>query len=192
MSGMLTVGELKQFIYCPRIFYFMAVQPMQPPATHLMERGHRLQEEFERLEPRRVLSRYGLQDARRYFSLPLSNEGLGIGGQLDLLLETTEKLAVVEFKASGAGLAENHRFQLAAYALLAERHFGKPCASGFAVFVDRGQIEEIKIDLELRRKVNDAIIEMQSLLRTQEFPPATCVRARCTNCEFQHFCGDIF
>ena len=189
---MLTVGELKQFIYCPRIFYFMAVQPMHPPVTHLMERGLRLQEEFERLEPRRVLSRYDLHHARRYFSLPLSNEGLGIGGQLDLLLETADKLAVVEFKASGAGLAENHRFQLAAYALLAERHFEKPCVSGFAVFTDRGQIEEIKIDLELRRKVHHAITEMQSLLRTQEFPPATCVRARCLNCEFQHFCGDIF
>ena len=189
---MLTVGELKQFIYCPRIFYFMAVQPMHPPATHLMERGHRLQEEFERLEPRRVLSRYGLQDARRYFSLSLSSEELEIAGQTDLLLESADKLAIVEFKASGAGLAENHRFQLAAYALLAERNFGKPCPSGFAVFVDRGEIEEIEIDAELRRKVSEVIIEMRTLIRTQEFPPPTSVRARCTNCEFQHFCGDIF
>ena len=94
--------------------------------------------------------------------------------------------------ASGASLAENHRFQLAAYALLAEQHFKKPCTNGFAVFVDREQIEEIEIGRELRRKVNDALVEMRSLLRTEEFPLATSIRARCANCEFQHFCGDIF
>ncbi len=189
---MLSVGELKQYIYCPRIFYFMTIQPMHPPVSHLMQRGCRLQEEFERLEPRRVLSRYGLHEARRYFSLSLSDPGLDIAGQVDLLLEAHDKLAVVEFKASGAALAENHRFQLTAYALLAERSFAKPCPVGFAVFVDRQEIEELEIDESLRSETTDALQQMRLLLRLQQFPEPTPARARCTNCEFQHFCGDIF
>ena len=189
---MLSVGELKQYIYCPRIFYFMAVQPLHPPATHLMKRGQHLQEEFERLEPRRVLSRYGFQEATRHFSPRLSDTGLDIGGQADLLLEAPDKLAVVEFKASGAVLAENHRFQIAAYALLAERSFAKPCPIGFAVFVDRQEIEELEIGESLRKEVADGFHRMRDLVSNQEFPNATPIRARCTNCEFQHFCGDIF
>lgn len=189
---MLTVGELKQFIYCPRIYYFMTVQPLHPPATHLMQRGHELQGEFERLEPRRVLSRYGMQEAQRHFSLSLSDPELDIAGQLDLLLESPEKLAVVEFKASDRAMSENHRFQLTAYALLAERHFHKPCPTAFAVFVDRKEIEELPITEELRKAVRTALCQMRTVLKTQEFPSPTPVRARCTNCEFQHFCGDIF
>jgi CRISPR-associated exonuclease Cas4 len=138
--AMLTVGELKQFVYCQRIFYYLSVQGLRPPATGLMERGRRLQEEFERLEPRRVLSRYGMEDARRYFSLSLTDPGLHLGGQTDLLLEAADRLAVVEFKASDAPLAENHRIQLTAYAMLAERQFLKPCPAAFALFVDREEV----------------------------------------------------
>jgi len=189
---MLTVGELKQFVYCPRIFYFMSVQPLHPPSTHLMERGRKLQNEFERLEPRRVLSHYGLQTARRHFGIHLSDPELGISGQLDLLLEASERLAVVEFKASGAQLAENHLLQLAAYSVLAERSFGKPCPSGFALFVDRNEIEQVQIGEDLRERFVAKLCEMRSLLNTQEFPSPTPVRARCTSCEYRNFCGDVF
>jgi len=136
-ADMLTVSDLKQFIYCPRIFYFLSVQGLAPPATGLMQRGHRLQQEFERLEPRRVLSRYGLEDARRHFSLTFADPDLNLTGQVDLLLEAADRLAVVEFKASGAPLAVNHRVQLAAYSILAERRFRKACPTAFALFVDR-------------------------------------------------------
>jgi len=109
-----------------------------------------------------------------------------------LLLEAADRLAVVEFKASGAQLSENHQFQLAAYAVLAERSFGKPCPSGFAVFVDRSAIEELPIGEELRTKTMTKLKEMRLLLSDQVFPTPTTVRTRCTNCEYRNFCGDIF
>ena len=42
-----------------------------------MERGHKLEEEFERLEPRRVLSRYGFEEAVRHsgWRLRMANWG---------------------------------------------------------------------------------------------------------------------
>jgi CRISPR-associated exonuclease Cas4 len=189
---MLAVSELKQFAYCPRIFYFIAVQPLRPPATRLMDRGRDLQREFERLEPRRVLSRYGLEQARRHFSITLTDPGLSLTGQADLVLEAKDRLAVVEFKASAAALAENHRLQLGAYALLAERVFNRPCPTGFALFVDREELEEVAINEELRLALLETLAGMRALLQAQGFPPPTPVRARCTNCEFRNFCGDIF
>lgn len=191
-AALLTVADLKQFAYCARIFYYLNVQPMRPPATGLMQRGKRLQGEFERLEPRRVLSRYGLQEARRHFSLTLTDVELGLTGTADLLLEADDRLAIVEFKASGGALAENHRLQLAAYAMLAEHHFGKPCPTGFALFVDRGEMEEIALEKSLRDLTRERLSQMRELLRTADFPRPTAVRTRCTNCEFRHFCGDIF
>jgi len=192
LTPILAVSDLKQFVYCPRIFYFMTVQPVRPPATGLMERGQRLQEEFERLEPRRVLTRYGFAEARRHFSITLRDGELGLTGQADLLLEAEDKLAVVEFKASGAALAENHRLQLAAYALLAERKFGRPCPVAYALFADREEIEEVPLGAALREEVSKALERMRGVLERGEFPPPTSLRARCHECEYGNFCGDIF
>lgn len=189
---MLSVSELKQFVYCPRIFYYLTVQPFHPPSTGLMQRGKRLQEEFERLEPRRVLSRYGLEEARRHFSLSLTDPEMDLTGQVDLLLEASDRVAVVEFKASGGALAENHRLQLASYAVLAERALGKPCPTAFALFVDREEMEEIPVDQELRERLEGVLKHMRELLRGQYLPPATPVRARCTDCEYRNYCGDVF
>jgi len=189
---LLSVSELKQFVYCPRIFYYLTVQLLRPPTTGLMERGRRLEEEFARLEPRRVLSRYGFAEARRHFSLPLRDEGLQLAGQLDLLLEDPERLAVVEFKASAAPLAHNHRLQLAAYALLAELCFRKACPSGFVIFLDRKEIEEVELGEDLREGVRGTLAEMREVFAGQECPRPTPVRARCMECEFRNFCGDVF
>jgi CRISPR-associated exonuclease Cas4 len=191
-APMLSVSELKQFVYCPRIFYYLTVPALHPPVTGLMKRGHDLQAQFERLEPRRVLSRYGFGRAIRQFSLPLTDAEMGVTGLVDLLLEAEDRLAVVEFKASAAALAENHRFQLAAYALLAERAFGKPCPRGFALYVDREEVEEIELGEELRGRVGQAFAEMRRVFQEGCLPMATAVRARCANCEFKNFCGDVF
>ncbi len=191
-APMLSVSELKQFVYCPRIFYYRTVPALHPPATGLMKRGHDLHAEFERLEPRRVLARYGLGRAIRHFSLPLHDADMGVTGLTDLLLEAEDRLGVVEFKASAAPLAENHRYQLGAYALLAERAFGKPCPLTFALFADREEIEEIPVDADLRRRVGAALGEMRAVVAAGCLPPPTPVRARCSHCEFKCFCGDVF
>ena len=191
-STVLTVALLKQFVYCRRIFFYQAVEGLTPPITGLMERGRRLQEEFERLEPRRVLSRYGMEGAERHFSQALADEELKLSGEADLVLESEDRLAVVEFKASGEPLAENHRLQLAAYARMAEQRFGKPCPYAFALFVDRGEIEEIAVHLGLRDAVDQAVKSMHSILTEADFPPPTPVRPRCVNCEYRNFCGDVF
>ena len=188
----LTVSLLKQFVYCQRIFFFQAVEGLAPPVTGLMERGRHLQEDFERLEPRRVLSRYGMEGAQRHFSLDLADVEMNITGLADLVLEAADRIAVVEFKASGGALAENHRLQLAAYGMMAERRFGKPCPLAFALFVDRGEMEEIAIDVALREHVRRTVEAMREVLTQQDFPAPTPVRTRCTGCEFRNFCGDVF
>lgn len=192
LAQTLSVSELKQFVYCPRIFYYLAVQPQSPPRTRLMARGHRLQEEFERLEPRRVLSRYGFAGAQRHFSITLKSAALRLTGQTDLLLEAQDRIGVVEFKASAGALAENHRMQLAAYALMAEEEFQKPCPMAFAIFVDREELEEVPVDAALRAAVRAHLETMAQLALEPFFPEPTPLRARCTNCEFKNFCGDVF
>jgi CRISPR-associated exonuclease Cas4 len=190
-----SVGELKQFLYCPRIFFYSTVQPFSPPATHLMQRGLAVQQSFERLEPRRALSRFGFSDARRHFRVTMKDHALGLVGVADLLLEADNCMAVVDVKASAAPLALNHRLQLAAYALLAESTFLKPCPLGFAFFTDResvSQIESIPLDSPLTQEVIRALQDMRLLFALGDVPDPTPFRSRCHGCEFRNFCGDVF
>ena len=139
-----------------------------------------------------MLGRYGLAEADRHFSVFLSHAQTGLSGQADLILEGKDCLAVVEFKASAAPLAENHRLQLAAYAMMAEAEYGKPCPKAFALFVDRAEMEEFEIGGVLRKAVGGNVEAMRRLLRDQGFPPPTPIRERCVDCEFRNFCGDVF
>ncbi|WHZ15638.1 MAG: hypothetical protein OJF52_002483 [Nitrospira sp.] len=188
----LSVNDLKQFLYCPRIVYYHWVMPVRPPATFLMQRGHQQEERFERLEPRRMLSRYGFQEAIRHFGLEIFAESLGMIGKVDLILESPDRIGVVEFKASGSKLAENWKLQLCAYGLLAEQHFLRPCSVGFVMLSDNEELVEVELNELLKEQVHSCMKQVRILVMMQRFPNPTPVRARCTQCEYRNFCGDVF
>lgn len=192
MDFLLNVNDLKQFVYCPRIVYYTWVMPVRPPATFLMERGHKLEEEFERLEPRRVLGRYGFQQAVRHFALPLKDAELGLTGVADLALVGRESAAVVEFKATAGPLAENHRVQVCAYSLLLEKHCALPCPLAFVILKDRAEMAAMELDEALRQQTLETARRARQVVVEQMMPSPTAVRARCTQCEYRNFCGDVF
>jgi len=188
----LSVNDLKQLLYCPRIVYYHWVMPVRPPATFLMQRGHNQEERFERLEPRRVLNRYGFNEAIRHFGLEITAESLGLIGKVDLVLEAPERVAVVEFKATASRLAENWKLQLCAYGLLAEQRFQCPCPVGFVVLNDREECVEMELGEALRDQTLSVLKQARVLVTRQEFPDPTSVRGRCVQCEYRNFCGDVF
>ena len=192
LGPVLSVNDLKQFLYCPRIVYYHWVMPVHPPATFLMQRGHRQEERFERLEPRRVLNRYGFQEATRHFGLEITAELLGLIGKVDLILEDSARIAVVEFKATASNLAENWKVQLCAYGLLAEQHFQRPCPIGFVMLSDSEELVEVELSDPLREQTLASMRQARGLVMAQQFPGPTPVRARCGQCEFRNFCGDVF
>lgn len=191
-APLLSVNDLKQFLYCPRIVYYYWVMPVHPPATFLMQRGHREEERFERLEPRRVLRRYGFDEATRHFGLEITDESLGLIGKVDLILEEPTRIGVVEFKATASRLADNWKLQLCTYGLLAEQHFRRPCHVGFVLLSDNEELVEVELDDALREQVTSVLNQARELVMTQQFPDPTPVRARCVQCEYRNFCGDVF
>lgn len=191
-TPLLSVNDLKQFFYCPRIVYYHWVMPVHPPSTFLMQRGHRQEDRFERLEPRRVLSRYGFREAIRHFGLEITDESLGLIGKVDLILEEPARVGVVEFKATASRLADNWKLQLCAYGLLAEQHFQRHCPVGFVMLSDNEELIEVELDEALRAQVLSVLNQARALAMTQQFPDPTPVRARCAQCEYRNFCGDVF
>ncbi len=189
---MITVSDLKQYAFCPRIPYYTLVCPVKPPPTELMERGNRLEAEFRKLEVRRGLRRYGWEGATRHFGVHAESPGLGLVGVIDLILERPDRVAIVDVKASAAYIGNNHRMQATAYQLLAAEHYGKPCDQAFIYFLDRAEIECLRLEAEWTHRLTEALRQMRQMIATHELPPPTPNRQACATCEFKNFCGDVF
>lgn len=188
----IAVTELRQWSYCPRVVYYHQLMPGAGQMTYKMREGLRAQEMVESLEMRRTLRGYGLEGARREFGVWMSDERLGLSGKVDLLLRSERFAAVVDFKLTSGEVGENHRMQLAGYALLVEASESVPVEMTFVFRIPDNRVFPVPVTAELKGRVLAAVGSIQGLRQSEELPPATEVRSRCVECEYANYCGDIW
>ena len=188
----LTATDLKQWAYCPRIPFYHHVLPVRPAPTYKMSRGKDVQAAVEALERRRGFRAYGMGEGERRFGLWLHSDRLGVSGKLDLLILTADACYPVDFKDTAGGPRRNHRLQVTAYALLAEEAFERPAPDGFICLVPEKRVVALALTEADRDEVRQALADMRRMVEQEALPPPTPVRARCTACEFQNYCGDIW
>jgi CRISPR-associated exonuclease Cas4 len=189
---MLRVNDLKQYDYCPRVVYYQYVMPVERKATFKMEHGKSAEARLDALEQRRGVRRYGLPDGRRHFHVWLTSEVLGLSGKLDLLIESSTGWYPVDFKETTGPARPNHFVQLCGYALLVEEAYQCPVARGFIYLTPTNGIEPVEMTDELRFQTLIAADRIRDMIFSQRVPEATEVRARCTDCEYRNYCGDVF
>jgi CRISPR-associated exonuclease Cas4 len=188
----LRVNDLKQFAYCPRIVFYQHVMPVDRKATFKMEHGKAVEARIAQLEQRRTLHRYGLGDGSRRFQLWLNSERLGLSGRLDLLIQTAREAVPVDFKDTNAPVQRNHHLQLCAYALLVEDALSVPVRRAFIYRVPQDDAVELAMTPELRARTLRDLDAIRTMIADERTPEATEVRARCEDCEYRNYCGDVF
>jgi CRISPR-associated exonuclease Cas4 len=188
----LTVTDLKQWAYCPRIPYYHHVMPVEFARTYKMQRGREVEAAVEAMERRRGFRRYGLERGERRFGVWLHSDTLGLSGKLDLLIVTEDACYPVDFKDTEGGVRYNHRVQLAAYALLVEENRARPVSLAFVYLVPSRQLVTVPVGVKEREAVTHAVVEMRQVIEQEKMPGPTPVRARCTACEFRNYCADIW
>ena len=184
--------DLKQWVYCPRIVYYHRVAGLYPPMTRKMKEALGAQDEFERLEVRRHLEKYGLSGARREFNVSLDCRGLGLSGRIDLLVSNETIATVVDFKLTASEPGDNLKIQLAAYGMMVEETRGLPVERVFIYRIPDDRLFPIELTAELRCRVREGISWIQGLSGDSGLPEATVVRGKCEECEFANFCGDVW
>jgi CRISPR-associated exonuclease Cas4 len=189
---LIAVTELRQWAYCPRVVYYHQLMPGAGQMTYKMREGLRAQEVVESLEMRRTLREYGLENARREFGVWMTDERLGLSGKLDLLLRGDGFAAVVDFKLTSGEVGENHRMQLAGYALLVEASWGVPVEMTFLFRIPDNRVFSVPVTAELKERVRQAVRSIREMRQSEELPAATEVRSRCLECEYANYCGDVW
>jgi len=198
----LTVTDVKQYHYCRRIAYYTYCLPVPKYLTYKVQEGARAHQRQEDLEHRRSLRAYGLTTGERHFGVVLRSARLGLSGRLDLTIVTPSLTNVtpnpgsevipVEFKnTTPARLGMNHKYQLAAYALLVEEVWQRPARRGFLYFIPEKRAQEVSITAGMRRHVTVTLSAIRRLVETETMPRPTAQRGRCTDCEYRRYCNDV-
>jgi CRISPR-associated exonuclease Cas4 len=188
----LTVTDLKQWVYCPRIPYYHHVMPVEIARTYKMQRGRDVEAAVEAMEKRRGFRRYGLERGQRRFGVWLHSAAVGLSGKLDLLIITEDACYPVDFKDTEGGVRHNHRIQLAAYSLLVEENLALPVPIAFVYLVPSRELVTVPVGVKEREAVTRAVVEMRQVIEQEKMPGPTPIRARCTACEFRNYCADIW
>jgi CRISPR-associated exonuclease Cas4 len=187
----LTVSDVRQHAYCPRIPYFrLGARLPHRFVTGAMQEGILEHQRTEALEQRRSLRAYGLADGERQFDVRLRSERLGLSGRLDMLIVRTSEVIPVEFKNTRAGLGLHHKYQLAAYAMLAEELLGQPARRTFVYFIPLKRAEQVEISPAVRKYTRRILNEIRASVARERMPAGTRRLERCGVCEFLPYCND--
>jgi CRISPR-associated exonuclease Cas4 len=186
----LTVTDIRQHTYCPRIPYYRYVMPLERPVTAKMDLGKEEHETTSVKEARRTLKAYGIKEGERRFGINLYSESLGLRGKIDMVILTPHELIPVEYKmAAEVGL--HHKYQLTAYAMLAEHTFGGTVSRAFVYLTPAKKAQEVPITPAMREHVKKILAGLRASIANERLPRPTPHRRRCTDCEYRRFCGDV-
>jgi CRISPR-associated exonuclease Cas4 len=190
----LMVTDLKQWVYCQRILYYLCCLPDVRPTTYLMEVGRQEGEMEETRELRRAFSRYGLENGRKQFRVRLSSARLGLRGVVDMVIWLDEtqppQVIPVDFKFSST-VGAHVQLQLMAYAMLLEETSRRPAPRGFIYQIPLRKAVEVPFSPALRKKLQKTLEEMHRVMTGESLPPPARKFSQCAVCEFRRFCNDV-
>lgn len=192
MTIPLTVTDVKQYTYCPRIIYFTYIMPVGKMPTHNMLIGKNQHIIVETLEKRRTLRRYQLENAERRFRVRCASTYLNLSGVLDMVLQQGITISPVEFKNSSGAPQVHHKLQLAAYGVILEETTGCQVERGFLYTLADNKVVSIAIDSKLKERVRRTCTEIRRLIHDETMPLATRDKRKCYDCEWRRYCADLY
>jgi len=187
----LTVTDIKQYLYCPRLLFYTYCLPVPRPVTYKMEEGKEEHVHTVELEARRSLRAYGLLQGERLFTVSLHSPTLHLSGLLDMLVLTADAAIPVEYKNTNRKPGRNHCYQLAAYALLVEEAWQRPVQRGFFYLIPRRRANMVNIEPAWKEHVLRTLQGIREMVAAEHMPAPTRQRGRCVNCEYRLYCADV-
>lgn len=214
----LRVSDTRQWMFCPRVIWHREMMALSVKETGKMALGREAERSLAGFERRRTGRRYGLDRAKKRFSVAVESVSLGVRGVCDLVLEVPpetrswpdlpeglsgivpielqqpRRLFPVEVKRTEGGVSLHHKTQLAGYAILLEEQEGL-CEGavdrGFLYILPSERVISVRITGELREAFRTALAEIRAMLVGERFPRPTRHRGFCPQCEYVNFCGDV-
>ncbi|MHA2616645.1 MAG: CRISPR-associated endonuclease Cas4g/Cas1g [bacterium JZ-2024 1] len=175
----LPVSLLAEVAYCPRNFYYRAVEGEEPENVHIL-RGEL--EEERRNERERITRDEGIHIR----SIKISSEKLGWVAVVDALVQGEHSFPL-EYKSGSLKESLRDDVQLCAQAMLLEEHTGKSIPYGYIYYSSSRSRRKVEFTQELRQKTLEFSRQAMEILHSEEIPPPVADE-RCSGCALLSIC----
>ncbi|MCS7125534.1 MAG: PD-(D/E)XK nuclease family protein, partial [Aigarchaeota archaeon] len=122
----ITPVQIRDYVFCPTIFYYKHVIGLLEPLTEAMDEGLReFSKDASRWQERKtLLNSRRIRIDKMFFGYPITCRRYKLRGVVDTIYWSDNKLNVMEIKSgSSAKLYPDHLYQTATYALMVEEEF---------------------------------------------------------------------
>ncbi len=186
---MIKASDIRQFLFCPRIFYFYNFTDIRPVYPAYVGEGNRFHDKQSSLFNKRNFAKFHIKFNEVYQNLYLNDDK--IYGVADLIFVCDDEIIALEFKnQKNLNLNRGTKMQLIAYSLLASKRFKKPFYRVILCCENNLKFKIYQISGVDLAKFDETLSQMQNLLENEIFPDSSASPAMCANCEFKNFCDD--
>ncbi len=183
---LVSVTDVKHYVYCPRLVYFDRVLHAQPVFGSQQEESQELHMEYVHKELRRKDAVYYSPEfvgAEKFLFVPLVSKGLQLQGVVDCIIKTVKgEYIPVEYKnmnSDGGKVYMDHKYQLVAYALLVEENFGTVVRRGFVNYIPEQLILKFEITPTMKSYVKRVVGHIKRIIREERLPPIRVAQNKC-------------
>lgn len=194
---LLTVSDIKHYVYCPRTIYFDKVLHAEEKILSQQQTSGEAHDEIRKKDLRRVGAIYyskELKDAKKIFGLDLSSVRLGLKGSLDCLIVSGKEHIPADYKLMRSNKGKvwlDHKYQLVAYALLVEENYDTVVKRGFVYYVPEKRVIEVRITESMKSYVVKVINDIRAIVREGYLPPVRVPLKKSLGCGFYWICKRV-
>lgn len=188
----LPVHLIRQYLFCPRVVYFLEVLSIPKEVPIWVKEGEVHHKNQETLFKRRTMIRFSLENAEFKQNVNLYHEHLDFHGLCDALIITNDSVFPVEIKLHGDKPTKSQKMQLIAYGILAEKIYNKKFNMGFICFDKKAKTIPIELTTNIRNDFFNLVDEIIDLIKDGKLPNSNAEDEKCTQCEFLNYCNDRF
>ncbi len=192
---MISVTDIKHYIYCPRIVYFEKVLHAKPQFGSQQEESLRLHEEIEEKELRRkgvIPYIKELKELEKQFRIQLVSQRLKLQGTVDCIVKLGEEFIPIDYKNMESNNGKpwiDHKYQLAAYSLLIEENYGVTVRKGYLSYLPEKLSLKIEITPAMKTHVKRLITRIREIVCTEKPPKVFPSPKKCGGgCGYKWIC----
>lgn len=191
----ISATDVKHYVYCPRIVYFEKVLHVKPVLGSQQEESREEHMEYVKKELRRKDAIYyspEFIDAEKLLFISLSSNGLKLRGIIDCIIRTVKgEYIPIEYKNTVSNKGRiwvDHKYQLAAYALLIEENFETTVKRGIVNYIPEERILILELTPTVKNHVKRILGAIKRIVMREELPPLR-VGKQCTGgCGYKRMC----
>ncbi len=122
--------------------------------------------------------------AEKLLFIPLSSSVLGLQGNVDWIIKTVRRICskwtTRIWLQTRDVFGWDHKYQLVAYALLVENHFGTVVRRGFVDYIPKALILQLEIMPSMKSYVKRVLGHIKRIIKEEELPPIRVAKQKCT------------